>query len=312
MGQKDITEKQLEDYNDVFADIYNVLVFEDEVIDESRLRDGTTESRYKDDSGLNRDQRRDVMKTYLDKYRMEIAFVGIDNQSKVDKYIPVRVLGYDYGKYRRQVDEKRFPLVPVITLVLNFSNTRWNNYKSLAEITDISPEFVPHFQDYKVKVVDVAFLEDEVIEKFTSDFKHVAMFFKGRRLGTESWDDGIQIKHVEAFFDFVAAFTNDSRYQKVKEKLEKIKVEGEKVSMNDPYLDMLLEHRLAQREAEAEARGEARGEDKFIRLINCLLADGEWDAMKEKLADKEVRAGLYVKYGIETAAKVDNEEIISA
>ena len=81
MGQKDIIEKELEDYNDVFADIYNVLVFEDEVIDETRLRDGTTESRYKDDGGMNRDQRRDVMKTYLDRYRMEIAFVGIDNQT---------------------------------------------------------------------------------------------------------------------------------------------------------------------------------------------------------------------------------------
>ena len=200
MGQKDITEKQLEDYNDVFADIYNVLVFEDEVIDESRLRDGTTESRYKDDSGLNRDQRRDVMKTYLDKYRMEIAFVGIDNQSKVDKYIPVRVLGYDYGKYRRQVDEKRFPLVPVITIVLNFSNTRWNTYKSLAKITEVPPEFVPHFQDYKVKVVDVAFLDDEVIERFTSDFKLVAKFFKNRQLGVESWDDETQIANSCSLF----------------------------------------------------------------------------------------------------------------
>ena len=312
MGQKDIIEKELEDYNDVFADIYNVLVFEDEVIDETRLRDGTTESRYKDDGGMNRDQRRDVMKTYLDKYRMEIAFVGIDNQTQVDKYIPVRVLGYDYGKYRRQVDEKRFPLVPVITLVLNFSNTRWNNYKSLAEIMDIPPEFVPHFQDYKVKVVDVAFLEDKVIDRFTIDFKLVAKFFKDRRLGAESWDDKIQIKHVEAFFDFVAAFTDDPRYQKVNKDLEKIKSKGEKVTMNDPYLDMVLEHRLAQKEAEAEARAEARGEDKFTRLINCLLADGEMDSMKEKLADKEVRAKLYVKYGIEGTAKTDNKEEVSA
>jgi len=308
MGQKDITEKQLEDYNDVFADIYNVLVFESDVIDGSRLRDGTTESRYKDDGGMNRDQRRDVMKTYLDRYRMEIAFVGIDNQTEVDKYIPVRVLGYDYGKYRRQVDEKRFPLVPVITLVLNFSNIRWNNYKSLAEITNVAPEFMPHFQDYKVKVVDVAFLDDEVIERFTSDFKLVAKFFKGRRLGTESWDDKIQIRHVEAFFDFVAAFTDDPRYQKVNEDLEKIKSKGEKVTMNDPYLDMVLEHRLAQKEAEAEARGEACGEEKFARLINCLLADGEMDLIKEKLTDKEVRVKLYEKYGIENATKVDNKK----
>ena len=28
MGQKDMTEKLLEDYNDVFADILNVLLFE--------------------------------------------------------------------------------------------------------------------------------------------------------------------------------------------------------------------------------------------------------------------------------------------
>lgn len=134
MGQKDITEKQLEEFNDVFADIYNVLVFEKNLIDENRLQDGATESRYKDDSGTNRDQRRDVMKTYLDEYRMELAFVGIDNQTTVDRYIPVRILGYDYGKYRRQVDEKKFPLIPVITLVLNLSNIRWSKYKSLAEI----------------------------------------------------------------------------------------------------------------------------------------------------------------------------------
>lgn len=172
-----------------------------------------------------------------------------------------------------------------------------------------------------MKVVDVAFLDDEVIERFTSDFKLVAKFFKGRRLGTESWDDKIQIRHVEAFFDFVAAFTDDPRYQKVNEDLEKIKSKGEKVTMNDPYLDMVLEHRLAQKEAEAEARGEARGEvrgeargeEKFARLINCLLADGELDAMKEKLMDKEIRVKLYAKYGIESMTKDDNkEEIINA
>lgn len=66
MGQKDMTEKLLEDYNDVFADIYNVLVFKKDVIDESRLRDGTTESVYKAEDGVYREQRRDVMKTYLD------------------------------------------------------------------------------------------------------------------------------------------------------------------------------------------------------------------------------------------------------
>ena len=121
--------------------------------------------------------------------------------------------------------------MPVITLVLNLSNTRWNNYKSLAEITKVPPEFKPHFQDYKVKVVDVAYLDNSVIDRFTSDFKLIARFFKNRRLGVEAWDDRIQIQHVEAFVDFIAAFANDARYQNVKEDLEKIKTKGEKVSI---------------------------------------------------------------------------------
>lgn len=300
MGQKDITEKQLEEFNDVFADIYNVLVFGRNVIDETHLQDGATESRYKDDSGVNREQRRDVMKTYLDEYRMELAFVGIDNQTELDKYIPVRVLGYDYGKYRRQLDEKKFPLVSVITLVLNLSNTRWNNYKSLAEITKVPPEFKPHFQDYKVKVVDVAYLDDSVIDRFTSDFKLIARFFKNRRLGTEDWNDKTQIQHVEAFLDFIAAFANDSRYQNMKEDLEKIKVKGEDVDM-DPYYDILIGNKIK------------KGEEKMAKLMEYLLANGTKEEMQRAVSDETARAEMYEKYGIEEALKTDKEkEIINA
>ena len=230
--------------------------------------------------------------TFLDEYRMELAFVGIDNQTTVDRYISVRILGYDYGKYRRQVDEKKFPLVPVITLVLNLSNTRWNDYKSLAEITNIPPEFEPYFQDYKVKVVDVAFLDDSVIERFTSDFKLVARFFKNRRLGVEEWDDKTQIKHVEAFVDFISAFIDDSRYQNVKEDLELLRAKGGKVVMNNPYLDMLIEYR----------------EDQFAKLISCLLEEGDMDTMRQALVDREVRDRLYKKYESEIAIKTDKKE----
>ncbi len=307
MGQKDITEKQLEEFNDVFADIYNVLVFGKNLIDENRLQDGATESRYKDDDGMNRDQRRDVMKTYLDKYRMELAFVGIDNQTTVDRYIPVRILGYDYGKYRRQVDEKKFPLVPVITLVLNLSNTRWNDYKSLAEITNIPPEFEPYFQDYKVKVVDVAFLEDSVIEKFTSDFKLIARFFKDRRLGVKEWDNKTQIKHVEAFIDFITAFTDDPRYQDVKEDLELLRAKGGKVVMNDPYYDFLFGSR------DNFYKGIKTGENKMAKLMEYLLANGMQEEMKKALSDEEAREIMYKEYGIEEAINAaKDEESVSA
>lgn len=306
MGQKDITEKQLEDYNDVFADIYNVLVFEKEVIDENRLRDGVTESRYKDNNGLCRDQRRDVMKTYLDKYGMELAFIGIDNQTEVDKYIPVRILGYDYGKYRRQVDENKFPLIPVITLVLNLSNTRWSVCKSLADITNVPKEFAPHFQDYKVKVVDVAYLDDEVIERFTSDFKLVARFFKNKRLRVKFLNDETEIKHIAEVLDFITAFTNDSRYENVKEDLEKLKAKGVKVVMCE-YLDMLM----AEGEQRGIQTGRKEGERMMAKLMECLLANGMTEEIKQALTDDDARARLYVKYGItEAIDSVDNADMV--
>ena len=285
MGQKDMTEKLLEEYNDVFADIYNVLVFKKDVIDENRLRDGTTESVYKAEDGAYREHRRDVMKTYLDEYQMELAFIGIDNQTTVDRYISVRVLGYDYAKYRRQVDEKRVPILPVITLVLNMSGKRWSGCKSLADITKVPAEFEPFFQDYKVMVVDVAFLEDEVIERFTSDFKLVAKFFKNRRLGVEPLEDDSEIKHVTELIDFISVFTNDTRYRNIQAKINKMKEKGEKVTM------CYVAQRLLD-----------RGADRMARLISYLLTNNMRDELEKVLSDEEIREEMYEKYGIEVAS----------
>ena len=285
MGQKDMTEKLLEDYNDVFADIYNVLVFEKDVIDEKRLRDGTTESVYKAEDGVYREQRRDVMKTYLDEYQMELAFIGIDNQSTIDRYIPVRVLGYDYAKYRRQVDEKRFPILPVITLVLNMSDRRWGGCRSLAEIAKVPAELEPFFQDYKVMVVDVAFLDDEVIERFTSDFKLVAKFFKNRRLGVEPLEDESEIKHVTEVIDFISVFTNDTRYRKTQTNINKMKEKGEKVTM------CYVAQRLLD-----------RGADRMARLVTYLLTNNMEDELQKVLSDEDIREEMYEKYGIEVAS----------
>ena len=48
MGQKDITEKMLADYNDVFADIVNVLLFDGkQVIGADSLENVKDKSQYK-------------------------------------------------------------------------------------------------------------------------------------------------------------------------------------------------------------------------------------------------------------------------
>ena len=62
MADKDITEKTLEAYNDVFADIVNVLLFHgDQKIREEELTDESARSIYKADGKLH-EQERDVAK----------------------------------------------------------------------------------------------------------------------------------------------------------------------------------------------------------------------------------------------------------
>ena len=62
MSQKDITEKTLFVYNDVFADVVNALLFSGEqVIAEKELVDQTPRAAYKAD-GVVRDRERDVAK----------------------------------------------------------------------------------------------------------------------------------------------------------------------------------------------------------------------------------------------------------
>lgn len=51
MAEKDMAEKKLEDYPEVFTDIVNTLLFSDSNIhiDENKIVDGPTESVYKAD-----------------------------------------------------------------------------------------------------------------------------------------------------------------------------------------------------------------------------------------------------------------------
>jgi len=61
MGKKDITERLLADYNDVFADICNVLLFNGrEVVTPDGLQNAQTKSVYKADEEIH-EQERDLL-----------------------------------------------------------------------------------------------------------------------------------------------------------------------------------------------------------------------------------------------------------
>lgn len=220
-AQKDKAAKKLEDYSDVFADIVNVLLFRDNPIDPEKLRDAPTESIYKEELGGLRSQFRDTLK-YLEDVGIIIAEIGIENQSAIDETMPVRVLGYDYMAYRRQLDSRqgraseKEPLRPVITVVLNFSDTPWSGPSGLKEMFRIPEAMEPLVQDYRIHVFDIAYLDDATVNLFQSTFKHVAHFFVNKRVHGSGYRPlNEEIEHLPEFLDFLRVFTKESHYAEI-------------------------------------------------------------------------------------------------
>lgn len=228
MGKKDLTTKVLEDYNDVFADIMNVLLFKRYLITEDSIENGPTESVYKVENNAYREQRRDVLKKYKGT-DVIIASLGIENQSGVDVHMPIRIMGYDYASYRSQVDNKE-ELHPVITLVLNFSKTDWNEPRNLLGLLKISDELKGLVFDYGCHVADVHLLDDEIIEQFQSDFKYVAYFFKYGEACIEKIGDVGRLVHPQEVIDLLAVFNNKDMSNTKKEIDRRLK-EGQVVNM---------------------------------------------------------------------------------
>ena len=239
-----MAEKKLEDYPEVFTNVVNTLLFSDSSIhlDENKIIDGPTESIYKAEE-KDKEQRRDTFK-YYDVGNKGILFCvaayGIENQSTIDNVMPVRIMNYDASAYKSQVfglkssskqtNQKRKRIYPVITIVLNFSEKEWKTSRSLYDMMALPSDLAKYVQDYKINVFDVAFLEDDVIEKFTSDFKAVARFFKDKRLRLEV-NDTIEIKHPAEIADLFSVFTGDEGYRDAVPNVIKKKEKGEVITV---------------------------------------------------------------------------------
>lgn len=214
MGQKDITEKLLEDYNDVFADIVNVLLFRgNRIVKEESLKETKVKSQYKAEGGKLHEQERDVAKYWQDGNAL-VAICGLENQTVEEKYMPLRVFSYDGASYRRQLlsENDENPIVPVVSLVLHFGMKEWSSPHNLKGVIDIPKELEPYVNDYKANIFNIAFLDDETVQMFQSDFRIVADFFVQKRKNKDYVPDEHKIKHVDEMLKLLQVLTGDDRY----------------------------------------------------------------------------------------------------
>lgn len=275
MGEKDKSEKYLESYDDVFADIFNVLLFGKKWIQKERLRALDTESIYKMEDGSLGCQRRDILKEYANG-RYMIAALGIENQTVIDRDMPIRVMGYDYAGYREQIKHsgKR---VPVITIVLNFGKSEWKSPLALKEILQMPEELEPFVQDYKIHVFNIAHLSKEIRNCFTSDFKVVADYFAEKDT-KEYKPDRQEIVHVEGVLEMLRVFTDDMRYDIIKKGVMEQAEKGGKVTMCT-FVDKMVNIGIEQ--------GREEGREEGIRVLvrTCRSLSVSREETKERIKE---------------------------
>ena len=217
MGEKDLSEKSLEAYNDVFSDIVNGFLFHGRpVVLEHLLEDASPLSVYKAEGKL-REEERDVEKYWMENSRRTIRFriacFGIENQSTIDRDMPLRVIGYDGAAYRAQLLQDRKERYPVITLVLYFGKQRWRKYRSLHQVLKLPEELRPYTPDYPINLFEVAYLTEEQLSYFHSDFRIVADYFVHSRKNPHYRPKNPEaFRHVDELLKMMAVFTQDERF----------------------------------------------------------------------------------------------------
>ena len=121
MDEKNVSQKNLEADNEVFADIVNVLLFHGvQVIHPDDLVDQRPRSMSKADDRI-REVERDVVKHWGKSY-LRIACIGFENQTRPDPYISLRVMGVDGVEYQSQLRDLRSGEKPFPVVTLGFTS----------------------------------------------------------------------------------------------------------------------------------------------------------------------------------------------
>ena len=321
MNGKDITQKMLERYNDVFADIVNVLLFNGKkIVDEDALIDTPVDSTLKIDGEIH-SQDRDVAK-YWKNSQINIALFGLENQTVPDKLMPMRVIGYDGAEYKKQVlEENRYKKkYPVITLVLYMGYEKnWKYSNSLLDLLEVDENLKPYVSDYKINIFEIAFLDREKIDLFKSDFRMLADYLYQMRTTNTYRGDESDIKHVDEILMLMSAMSGFENVENI------IKVAHDrKVSNMKGFFELAeekgLEKGIELGRTEGIELGRTEGIEKGLELgrteglelgreegadmvseLNTILArEGNLEEIIKANTDKIYRNELLKKYRLLT------------
>lgn len=167
--------------NEQFADLFNAVLFQGkQVIRPDELEDVDTEEssvlehrKFTESIQASRDNIKIRKKSSA--HDVELVMLGNEGQEYIHYAMPMRVMGYDYGSYKKQYDsnakkykkagnanrdeylsrmKKADKLIPVITLVVYYGEKPWDGATSLHGMLALGEEIAPYVNDYKLLLVE--------------------------------------------------------------------------------------------------------------------------------------------------------------
>ena len=167
--------------NEQFADLFNAVLFDGEqVIKPEELEDADTEEssilehkEYAESIQASRDNIKISKRSTV--HGVEYVLLGNESQQHIHYATPMRVMGYDYGIYKKQYDsnskkyktsdgmnedeylsgmKKTDKFIPVITVVIYYGDKVWDGATTLHGMPDIPEKIVRYVNDYKILLVE--------------------------------------------------------------------------------------------------------------------------------------------------------------
>ena len=333
MGRKDIITKEYMEDTEVFADVFNHMIYKGEkVIDPKNLKELDTANVIipygADGAEVPYQKYRDVFKILcaMEDENAVYLLLGVENQSNVHYAMPVKNMVYDSLEYAAQVqkaeashkkarkekdpkekkpDSAEFlsgfyredRLLPIITVVVYFGADSWDAPRSLHEMLIVQDESILSLvPDYRINLIAPGEMSEEELELFTSNFREVMQFIKYSK-DTEKLS---QLVEENTAFE-----TMDRKAVRVMEEMTGMKiekeVEEEKVNVCKAIQGIEEKGRIAGL-AEGRGAGLAEGKEALEReqkLTKFLLCDNRIDDLKCALDDPAFRQKLLEEYGID-------------
>ncbi|MBQ3664831.1 MAG: transposase [Lachnospiraceae bacterium] len=217
MSDKDLITKGYLKNNEVFADLFNYYIYEGvQMIKPDTLHPLDTAvlaNLYGKNKNVFHTQRfRDILKyvSAMMDDKVTYLILAIETQSEVHYAMPIRNMLYDALQYQAQAEEiarkhknnkdyqkeskdgekvnvgeflsgfyKGDKVIPVITLVVNFSADQWDAPIRIYDLLNVSNDnLYKYIPDYKINLISPYNMTDEEANRFQTDFREVMLYLK--------------------------------------------------------------------------------------------------------------------------------------